>query len=91
MIVEQDGRFIPLANYRYPCQTKKRKGIIFFVHGNAEYTQRYAYLAKVLAEAGFDFVGIDQRGYGFSAGTRGFLESEEQYLSDLKQHIKLID
>ena len=34
---------------------------------------------------------MDQRGFGFSAGRRGFFESVESHLSDLSQHIKLID
>jgi pimeloyl-ACP methyl ester carboxylesterase len=73
-LVSSDKRF-RLANYRYPA-AKERKGIIFFIHGYGEYVKRYAYFGKVFAENGYDFVGIDQRGFGYSEGERGMIERE---------------
>jgi len=71
-----------LANYRYPCQAGERKGIVYFVHGFGDYCARYAYFAKTFAEQGYDFVGMDQRGFGYSEGPRGMLESESQVMND---------
>ena len=69
-----------LANYRYPSQTGERKGIILFVHGYGDYCGRYAYFAKYFAENGYDLVGIDQRGFGYSEGERGAYSSEDHTL-----------
>ncbi|TNV72937.1 hypothetical protein FGO68_gene8328 [Halteria grandinella] len=76
-----------LANYRYPSQQSKSKGIIFYIHGYGEYVQRYGYFAKLYAEAGFDFVGLDQRGFGYSNGNKGLLNSAEEICKDLLAHI----
>ncbi|TNV72939.1 hypothetical protein FGO68_gene9903 [Halteria grandinella] len=76
-----------LANYRYPSLQSKRKGIIFYIHGYGEYVQRYGYFAKKYAEAGYDFVGVDQRGFGYSQGKKGLLNSQEDICQDLLVHI----
>ena len=66
---QMQGRYIWLANYRYPAvDQKNRKGIIYFVHGYGEYVGRYAYFAKYFAEAGYDVMGIDWRNFGHSQG-----------------------
>ena len=36
-----------------------------------------------MAENGYDVVGIDQRGYGFSEGRRGLVESKEMVRDDI--------
>ena len=36
---------IELHTYRYPCSTFITKGIVTFMHGNADYAGRYAYMA----------------------------------------------
>lgn len=71
------GNEVKIANYRYPNQAQERKGIIIFLHGYGDYCGRYAYLAKAFAENGYDFVGIDQKGFGHSEGSRGMFDSEE--------------
>ncbi|TNV76998.1 hypothetical protein FGO68_gene15358 [Halteria grandinella] len=90
IIVKQSGKDITLANYRYPCKGR-RKGIVYFVHGYSEYVGRYGYLAKYFSEAGYDFVGIDQRGFGYSQGIRGYIESEEIHIQDILAHIDKVD
>ncbi|TNV77717.1 hypothetical protein FGO68_gene14245 [Halteria grandinella] len=95
LIVEQNGAPFKLANYRYPCKVGvERKGIVFYVHGYAEYTGRYGYLAREFSEAGFDFVGIDQRNFGNStsnAATLGHFEGELVHQNDILAHIDLVD
>lgn len=66
-----------LANYRYPSQTKDKKGIIFYLHGFGEHCGNYGYFAKYFADQGYDFFGLDQRGFGRSEGPRAHIESEE--------------
>lgn len=54
-----------IANYRYPVQVGvERKGIVFFVHGYGGAVQHYAYLAEMFARHGYEFCGMDQRGFG---------------------------
>jgi alpha-beta hydrolase superfamily lysophospholipase len=36
---------------------------------------RHAYLARIFAENGYEFCGIDQLGFGHSGGQRGRVES----------------
>ena len=72
-----EGKDAVIANYRYPCLTKERKGVVFFLHGFGEYVGRYAYLAKEFAELGYDFMGMDLKGFGYSGGLRGYIDSEK--------------
>ena len=74
---------VRLASYRYPADpTGPRKGIVQWIHGFGDYSGRYGYLAKQLSEAGYDVVAIDQRGFGNSEGTRGYI-TEEMARDDL--------
>ena len=69
---------VRLQNYRYPCvDPANRKGIVQFVHGHGDYAGRYAWLGKELAERGYDFVGLDRRGFGYSEGRRGVIEYQQ--------------
>lgn len=61
------------------------------MHGYGDYTARYAYFAKYFSNAGYDFVGLDQRGFGYSEGRRGIIESEDYFIEDQLKHIELIE
>ena len=39
-------------------------------------------MARVFAEAGYDSVGYDSYGFGYSEGTRGVVNSIENYCED---------
>lgn len=56
------------------------------MHGYGEYCQRCAYFAEGFSQAGYDFVGIDQRNFGFSTypGNKyhGVIESWEATIED---------
>jgi len=52
------------------------------VPGFGDYAGRYAYLGKEFANAGFDFIAIDQRGQGHSDGRRHVYESPEIMVED---------
>ena len=73
---------VRIANYRWQANGDC-KGIVHWVHGFGDYVGRFGYLAKAFANQGYDFVGIDQRGYGHSEGRRGVIESEKIALDDL--------
>jgi alpha-beta hydrolase superfamily lysophospholipase len=45
----------------------------------------------LFAKQGYDFVGIDQRGFGFSEGERGMIECESKTIDDLIQHIDQVN
>ena len=47
------------------------------MHGYGDYGSRYAYIGKYLSERGYEFAGIDQRGFGDSQGHEGRVESYE--------------
>lgn len=75
---------IRLQTYRYPCpEGIARKGIVQWIHGFNDYSGRYAFAAKHLAERGYEVVSMDQRGFGFSQGTRGLIMSPEQARDDI--------
>ena len=75
---------VRLQNYRYPANSgSARKGIVQWIHGLNDYSGRYAYLAKILTQNGYDVVAMDQRGFGFSEGARGFIESGESARDDI--------
>lgn len=80
-----------LANYRYPSSLSDRKGIIYYIHGYGDYCQRYAFFAKYFAEAGYDFVGMDQKGFGYSGGKRALIDSAESMTEEHLRYFDLID
>ena len=64
------GDGVELANYRFPVpEGIKTKGIVYFVHGYGCSVANHAYLAQMFAEQGYEFCGMDQRGFGKSGGT----------------------
>merc|ERR1712086_744337 len=77
------GDGVRIANYRYPVQVGvERKGILFYVHGYGCNVHNHAYLAEMFARAGYEFCGMDQRGFGKSEGVRGRIESADLCLAD---------
>ena len=74
---------VRFQTYRYPAATSSRKGIVHYIHGLNDYAGRYAFIAKKLAQNGYDVVAMDQRGFGFSQGTRGFIPEPQLARDDL--------
>jgi hypothetical protein len=80
---KEKSKLIKLANYRWPCaDPSKRKGVVQWVHGYGDYSARFGYLGQEFSKAGFDFIAIDQRGYGHSEGRPGIGESESIIIDD---------
>ena len=87
----KSGGKVCLQNYRYPTNQDTRKGIIQLLHGLGDYIGRYAFLAKKLSDQGYDVVGIDQRGFGYSEGRRGLVESQQIIRDDILTYTSQIN
>ena len=58
------------------------RAVIMMFHGYGSWTGKYGYYAKYFADAGYDFVGFDFRGFGNTKGQRGHIDSWEQHIKD---------
>lgn len=82
---------VRIQNYRYPTTQPNCKGIVQLIHGHGDYIGRYSYVAKQIAERGYDVVGIDQRGLGHSQGRRGLIESKEIARDDILNYTQKVN
>lgn len=63
----RDGSEVKLANYRWKStKGEAPKAVLIMFHGYGSWTGKYGYYAKPLAEAGYDVVGYDLKGFGNS-------------------------
>lgn len=60
--------------------------LLFFIPGIGTYSELYAELLSDLAAEGFNVVGVDLRGHGYSGGERG-LYTVEEVCADLSEII----
>ena len=59
------------------------RAIIALVHGIAEHSGRYAFLAERANQRGLGVVSVDLRGHGRSPGERSYVERFDDYLLDV--------
>ena len=59
------------------------RAIIALVHGIAEHSGRYAFLAERANQSGLGVVSVDLRGHGRSPGERAYVERFDDYLLDV--------
>lgn len=59
------------------------KAAVLIVHGYAEHSGRYAWVAEQLAGHGYAVVAFDLRGHGKSDGDRVYVRSMNEYLFDM--------
>jgi len=65
------GDGVRIANFRYPvAEGVERKGIVHYVHGGGFGTSTKAILGQRFAMKGYEFCGIDWRGWGESGGEK---------------------
>lgn len=69
---------------------KDAKKHVLIVHGYAEHIERYDKLYKLLNARGCSVYGMDLRGHGKSKGKRAYINSFDEYLSDLDHIIGII-
>jgi len=63
------------------------RAIVLIVHGISEHSGRYEAVGQQLAEAGFHVVAYDHRGHGQSGGRRTYVDSFDELLDDLEDHL----
>ena len=66
---------------RWPVESPRASMTI--IHGYAEHSARYNYVAAYLNNMGFDVFALDLRGHGRSEGTRGHVSSYSHYHDDV--------
>jgi alpha-beta hydrolase superfamily lysophospholipase len=66
------------------------RGAVLLLHGIAEHSGRYEHVGRRLADAGFDVIAIDHRGYGRSGGRRGHVDSWTQFVDDVEDQMEQV-
>jgi len=61
----------------------EQRGAVVIAHGIFEHSGRYLHLAGWLVDKGYQVWALDHYGHGRSAGPRGALQRDDQYLDDL--------
>ena len=67
--------------------TGSARAAVVLIHGLGEHSGRYEHVGGHLADAGFDVVSIDNRGFGGSGGKRAFVESFAQFHDDVEDQL----
>lgn len=83
-IDSRDGTRLRTVAWAPPAHVRGR---LLFLHGWAEYADRYRFPAAYLTPHGFACHGLDVRGHGGSAGARGHIDRFDQYLDDVQAWI----
>ncbi len=68
---------------RHWAPTGEPRAAVVLVHGIAEHSGRYLHVGAALAEAGFDVLTFDNRGFGQSEGKRGHIDSFDRFSADV--------
>jgi len=67
--------------------TGPARAIVLIVHGISEHSGRYEAVGRQLADAGFHVVAYDHRGHGQSGGRRTYVDSFDELVDDLEDHL----
>ena len=57
-------------------------------HGYGSYVDKFAFVAKLFVEQGYDVIGMDFKGFGHSAGLRGFINDRNEFYDNGFQFVK---
>jgi acylglycerol lipase len=80
-----------LVRYRtWQQQRTHTRGIVYILHGFAEYSGRYEHVASLLTSLGFDVVALDHQGHGESEGDRAHIGEFKDYVSDVLQLVRTV-
>ena len=66
------------------------RAVVALMHGYGEHGGRYHHVASALARAGYPVMALDARGHGRSLGSRGHVESYDDYAADLDRLVSAI-
>jgi alpha-beta hydrolase superfamily lysophospholipase len=61
---------------------------VLLIHGLGEHCGRYDHVGRWLADAGYDVVAIDQRGFGESGGRRAHVRGFDDFLDDVEDQLR---
>jgi len=67
------------------------RAAVLLVHGLGEHSGRYTHVADALVAAGCAVYAVDHRGHGKSEGTRAYVKSYDEFMSDLllfRRHVE---
>ena len=56
--------------------------MIFYIHGYGAHCNFMGFFFKEFAESGYEVITMDQRGFGYSEGERGFIHDSETIYDD---------
>lgn len=76
--------------YRCRRPAGRSKAVLVFVHGLSEHSGRYQFPIAYFTRRGFTLYAMDLRGHGLSGGTRGYAESLEHLLGDIRAFLKTV-
>ncbi len=60
------------------------RAVVNYVHGFKDHSSRFSHWAVKLAKEGIGVIAIDLRGHGRSEGRRGYADSFERYIQDVR-------
>lgn len=87
-MVESTSHFATAADgrkqFRRHWAAASPRAALLLVHGIGEHVGRYEHVGAALADAGIDVLAHDQRGFGQTEGTRGFVAEFDEYLDDVE-------
>lgn len=93
-IQHSEGYFNDTGNVRLFEQNwsygSKQRGTVIIVHGLVDHSGYYAETASILARQGFNIYSFDLRGHGKSEGPRSYVDSFNDYLTDLEIYHKRV-
>jgi alpha-beta hydrolase superfamily lysophospholipase len=76
--------------YQYWLPEGKPKAVLLVAHGLAEHSGRYKNLVDYFVPKGYAVYALDHRGHGKSEGTRNYVDSFNDYLTDLKTFFDMV-
>jgi alpha-beta hydrolase superfamily lysophospholipase len=79
---------VKLVGYEWKCESSEY--VVCLVHGIGEHAGRYDRIGETFKESGISMVGMDLRGHGLSAGTRGHTSPRSSVLGDIDRLMEYI-
>ncbi|HND85374.1 MAG TPA: lysophospholipase [Pseudobdellovibrionaceae bacterium] len=73
-----------VRQFQQTWEVEKPRAAVMVTHGHGEHSDSYNRLIDGLRSLDFNFMSFDFRGHGRSSGRRGYVESIEDYISDIE-------